>query len=154
MRMRSIAARAIAVTAVAVTFAGCGNGSDKSAGHFAAYACANGDEVTKALAAAPKPVRVDGASIANCFARNASGSDIQVLGAVLLPVAQQLGDQARSGDKAAAVQLGYLVGAVQRGGKRNGVAAELVRRIESESHGLTATHAAYERGLRAGLARG
>ena len=56
MRMRSIAARAIAVAALAITFAGCG--SDNSTGHFAAYACANGDDALNFVSATMRPASI------------------------------------------------------------------------------------------------
>ena len=59
---------------------------------------------------------------------------------------------------AAALRLGYLVGATHRGAARtSGLHAELIRRLES-SAGLedapAARRAAYARGLAAGRARG
>ena len=50
--------------------------------------------------------------------------------------------------------LGYLIGAAQRGNKRSGLGDELVRRLEAETGGLGSGRSDYERGVRAGLARG
>jgi hypothetical protein len=143
----------IALIAVALALiAGCG--ADRSESLPAA--CSEGPgAVTKALAEAPGKVVIDGITpISRCFNRDARGDDVQIVGSILVAVAQQLGDKARDGDKTAALRLGYLAGASQRGAKRNGLAGEMIRRIDAEVNGLGDRHSAYERGLRAGLARG
>src|SRR5205814_3910165 len=90
--------------------------------------------ILKALAAAPAPVRIEGVAISRCFNRGASADDTQVVGGDLLAVAQQLGVRA-TGDSegSAALRLGYLIGAARRGAVRNGLGAELVRRLEQET---------------------
>jgi hypothetical protein len=134
-----------------IAMVGCG--SDRSESLPAA--CTEGPAaVIKALANAPGAVTVDGTRISECFNRDARGDDVQIVGTTLLAAAQQLGDRARAGDQRAALQLGYLIGAARRGAKRNGLAAELIRRIESETTGLGAARGAYERGERAGSAQG
>jgi hypothetical protein len=131
--------------------AGCGG--DKSESLPAA--CTEGPEaITKALAKAPAAVTVDGTPISQCFNRDASGDDVQLVGGFLLAAAQELGDRARAGDEQAALQLGYLVGAARKGAERNGLAAEMIRRLGAETTGLGPARAAYRRGLRAGLAQG
>jgi hypothetical protein len=55
----------------------------------------------------------------------------------------------------AALELGYLIGAVERGGQHTGgVAAELVRRVEQDARALDAAPLAAVDALRAGLAAG
>lgn len=146
--MRSISLLVV----VAVVVAACGRDKDESL----PPACTQGFKaVAQALQKAPGNVRIDGVTpISRCFNVGASGDEIQIVGSSMLPVAQQLGDQARLGDTEAALRLGYLVGAVDRGAKRNGLADELRRRIESEASGLGPTRVPYARGLRAGLTRG
>jgi hypothetical protein len=128
-----------------VVLAGCG--SDRS--EKLPAACVQGPEAfMKALAKAPAAVTVEGTPISRCFNRDASGEDEQIVGTNLLAAAQQLADR---GD---ALQLGYLVGAARRGAERNGLAAELIRRLQQEPPHAMIASAAYKRGLRAGLAEG
>jgi hypothetical protein len=137
--------RIACIAAVAAVLAGCGGDRSESL----PAACTEGPEaVVKALAKAPGAVTLDGTPISHCFNRDANGDDVQIVGTSLLAAAQQLADR---GD---ALQLGYLVGAARRGAKRNGLGAELVRRLEAEASNLGTRQAAYRRGLRAGLAQG
>jgi hypothetical protein len=71
--------------------------------------------------------------------------------------ATRLSVRARRGDGPAAIQLGYLVGAVQRGAdETGGIHTDLVRRLESAAQtgpagALTgAADVVYRRGLAAG----
>jgi hypothetical protein len=138
---------AVAIASVAVLLAGCGSSRDESL----PAACTGGPAaVLKALARAPAPVTMHGTRISDCFVRDANGDALQILGTTLLAAAQQLGDRARGGDQHAAMQLGYLLGAARRGGVRNGLAAEMIRRLDSEARTLGPTRAAFRRGLRAG----
>jgi hypothetical protein len=142
----------IAALVLAAALAGCGgSGSEKLPA-----ACIQGPgAVLKALADAPGDVNIDGVRISQCFNRDAGGTDEQILGTNLLSAAQQLGDRAASDPEGdAALQLGYLIGAAQRGARRNGLAAELVRRLRQEQGSLPARSAAFRRGQRAGLAKG
>ena len=137
--------RIACIAATLALLAGCGG--DKSESLPAA--CTNGpDAVVKALAKAPAHVTIDGTPISECFNRDASGDDVQIVGTNLLAAAQQLSDRGQ------ALQLGYLIGAARRGAKRNGLGAEIVRRLEAESAALGRCRAAYTSGLRAGLAQG
>jgi hypothetical protein len=144
--------RVIALVCATALVAGCGG--DKAQPLPAA--CKEGPQaIVNALAKAPANVSIDGSTpISQCFNRGASGDDVQIVGTFLLSAAQQLGDRARQGDEQSALRLGYLVGAAQRGARRNGLGSEIVRRIEAETDGLGSARAAYQRGLRAGLAQG
>jgi hypothetical protein len=142
----------MAALVVVAALAGCGgSGSEKLPA-----ACIQGPgTVLKALAGAPGDVRIDGVPISQCFNRNAGGTDEQILGTNLLSAAQQLGDRAAADPEGtAALQFGYLVGAAQRGARRNGLAAELIRRLRQEQGSLPGRSAAFRRGHRAGLAKG
>jgi hypothetical protein len=142
----------IAALVLAAALAGCGgSGSEKLPA-----ACIQGPgDVLEALADAPGDVKIDGVRISQCFNRDAGGTDEQILGTNLLSAAQQLGDRAASDPEGdAALQLGYLIGAAQRGARRNGLAAELIRRLRQEQGSLPARSAAFRRGQRAGLAKG
>jgi hypothetical protein len=144
--------RALAGIAVLVALAGCGGDKSESLPR----PCTEGPAaILKALAKAPANVSIDGTTpISQCFNRDASGNDVQIVGTFLLSAAQQLGDRARQGDERSALRLGYLVGAAQRGARRNGLGSEIVRRIEAETDGLGSSRAAYQRGRRAGLING
>jgi hypothetical protein len=93
--------------------------------------CSEGPEpVLRALRAAPDPVRLaDGTALSECVARAGDDAELQMIGFAFTPVADRLNERATPD---AAVQLGYLVGAVRRGASRsNGIHVELVRRMES-----------------------
>src|SRR5947207_9798751 len=140
------------VIAVAAALVGCGGNGPES---LPAACTAGPGPIEKALAAAPAQVRVGGVPLSHCFTRDASADDVQIVGTNLLAVAQQLSDEAAPDPEgAAALRLGYLVGASRRGATRNGLAAELVRRLEQKGARLPAPSSAYRRGLRAGLAKG
>jgi hypothetical protein len=144
--------RRMAALALAAALAGCGSNSSERL----PAACIKGPgPVLTALAGAPGHVSIDGVRISQCFNRDAGGTDEQILGTNLLSAAQQLGDRAASDPEGdAALQLGYLIGAAQRGARRNGLAAELIRRLKQEQGSLPARSAAFRRGRQAGLAKG
>jgi hypothetical protein len=86
--------------------------------------------------------------------RARSDGDLQSVGAVLAQAADQLLHRAARAPSAA-LELGYLIGAVERGGRRtNGVSAELVRRVEQDGGALDRARAATTTALRQGLAAG
>jgi hypothetical protein len=94
--------------------------------------CLQGEEaLEEALAAAPDPVRLgDGTAISTCVEMASSAADQQNVGILVVGVAEELEEQAADGDEAAALRLGYLVGAVQRGAQRtSGIQLELAFRI-------------------------
>jgi len=89
--------------------------------------------VMAALATAPGAVAlVDGSRLSQCISDGTDDAELQNVGITFHNTAEDLRVKAREGaDAAAAVQLGYLVGATRRGAKRtNGVMLELQRRIE------------------------
>jgi hypothetical protein len=143
--------RRVLIVLVAALAVGCGDRSERLPA-----ACTGGPApIRRALASAPAAVRVNGTPISRCFNRDASADDVQLVGGSLLAVAQELGDAAASEPEGEpALRLGYLIGAARRGGSRNGLAAELLRRLDQESGDLPSRSAAYRRGLRAGLAKG
>jgi hypothetical protein len=146
--------RIAAVIGLVALLAGCGGGSDVHVTNLPAACAGDFGALVKALGAAPGPVRVDGEPISHCFTLSEDATDLQALGTSLLTAAQELGDKARAGDQKAALELGYLVGAVQKGAKRNGLGDEIVRRLEAETTIGAARKAAYDRGLRAGSSAG
>ena len=94
-------------------------------------ACSAGPEqVLEALRTARGEVRLTGGTLlSECVERASTDADLQIVGFALTPAADRLAGQET---EAAALQLGFLAGAVRRGAERtNGVAVELVRRMES-----------------------
>lgn len=123
--------RVFAATAFLVALAfvvGCGNSDDSTP-----VACLEGPEAyERALSAAPDEVLLEGETlISECLARNQSSGDLTRVGEALIETATKLNAEARAepGDDAA-VQLGYLLGAVERGAEESeGIHADLVRRL-------------------------
>jgi hypothetical protein len=113
-------------------------------------------QVRAALAEAPGSVRLDGTPLSRCISDASDSADIQQVGGVYLAVATELAPAARArpeGEEAA--QLGYLIGAVQRGSVgAQGVHYEMLRRLEQEARGLPSRSAAFRAGRRAGRSSG
>ena len=113
-------------------------------------------EVRAALAGAPGEVTVEGTRLSQCISGARDSADLQHVGAVYLAVATELAPPARVRPEGpAATQLGYLIGAVERGSQgAQGVHYEMVRRLEQEAHGLESRSAAFRAGKRAGRSSG
>lgn len=96
--------------------------------------CTEGDEgVRAALRSAPAAVRlVDGFTLSQCVHDGQDEAELQNVGLTFHTAAEALRVTAREGmDHAAALQLGYLIGATRKGAaKTNGVMLELQRRVE------------------------
>ena len=133
--------------------AGCGN-SDVAV----PVECKEGPQaVQTALATAPADVRLAGkVKISDCFPHAAGSGDVQQVGAIFVTTADQLADRTRTSPHSkAAVELGYLIGAVRRGaGTRMGVHYEAERRIEQSLVGLKTTTSEFRSGLAAGARSG
>ena len=114
--------------------------------------------MARALQAAPGQVALrDGTKLSTCLRRADSDAELQEVGLSYTSVASRLVQEVPRSD-AAALQLGYLVGAAQKGAaKTQGVGLELQRRLE-QAIGIggppTARKAAYQRGLAAGRRSG
>jgi hypothetical protein len=118
----------------------------------------------RALGDAPGSVRLRGETpISDCLVENQPGGDLATVGTAMVAAATKLNAEARAepgGD--ANVELGYLLGAAQRGADRtDGIHAELIRRLTAaaryspDNRPLPATFLdAYQRGFDAGRARG
>lgn len=121
---------ALTIAAVAVFAAGC-DGSDDST----PVACLEGaSDYLAALEAAPGEVRLDGeVPISDCLAANQSGGDLAEVGTAMLAAATELNAEARAQPGGASnLQLGYLLGAAQRGDEGSeGIHAELIRRLSA-----------------------
>jgi hypothetical protein len=111
--------------------AGCGSADEDTT----PVACLNGPAAyARALESAPGPVRLAGeVPISDCLVQNQSAGDLEELGAILVGLATDRNAEARADPGGApTVQLGYLIGAVQRGAEETeGIHAEFVRRLEA-----------------------
>ncbi|MEO8091464.1 MAG: hypothetical protein ABI726_01990 [bacterium] len=151
-----------ALASVAFALAGCG-GSDDEATTPAACLTGAGAYVT-ALAGAPDEVLLDGTTpIGDCLPDQQEAGQIASVGELLVAAATELNDQARRRPQGeATVQLGYLVGAVQRAAERSsGIHEDLARRVESAALFIepdqllpAAFQQRYEEGLATGRASG
>ena len=86
----------------------------------------------KALAAAPGTVEIAGETlISECLTRNQSGGDLSRVGEAMIETATQLNAEARAEPGGEAnLQLGYLLGAAERGAEESeGIHTDLVRRL-------------------------
>jgi hypothetical protein len=118
----------IIVCLLAGLAAGCGKQDDSTP-----VACLQGaDAYVSALAAAPGEVKLAGEiRISDCLAQNQQGGDLATVGTALVEAATELNAEARTdpgGD--ANLQLGYLIGAAQRGAdSTEGIHTDLLRRL-------------------------
>jgi hypothetical protein len=119
---------ALCVLALAVVAAGCGQPNDTTP-----VACLEGEGAyLKALDAAPGEAKLRGETlISECLAENQQAGDLATVGTALVGVATKLNTEARAkpgGD--ANLQLGYLLGAAERGASQtDGIHVELIRRL-------------------------
>jgi hypothetical protein len=148
--MKGWLAWAAAGVVVAACASGCGGGQDPPP-----TACSDGARtVLGALQHAPGDVSLEGGTlISTCVRRSLDTGQIQTLGFTYLAAANSELQLIPHSD-AAALQLGFLVGAVRRGAnKTNGVQLELVRRLDQVA-GVGGPpgprRAAYRRGMAAG----
>jgi hypothetical protein len=150
---------AIAVSALAI-LAGCGS-TDSST----PVACLEGTApYLVALKSAPGVVELKGETpISDCLVENQPGGDLATVGTAMVAAATTLNAEARAEPGGAAnVELGYLLGAAQRGADgTDGIHAELIRRLTAaaryspDNRPLPATFLdAYQQGFDAGHARG
>ena len=119
--------------------------------------CLRGEEaLEEALAAAPEPVRLGGGTpISTCVEQSSATADMQSVGVLVVNVAERLRKQAAEGDEAAARELGYLVGAVQRGAERtSGTHLELAFRISRVAGAVGDPSPAITGALTEGIAAG
>ncbi len=107
---------------------GCGSSDDSTP-----VACLEGSAAYKrALKAAPDEVLLeDETLISECLTRNQTGGDLSRVGEAMLETATALNAEAREDPGgAASLQLGYLLGAVERGAEESeGIHSDLVRRL-------------------------
>lgn len=108
--------------------ASCGSSDDSTP-----VACLEGSAAyERALKAAPDEVLLeDETLISECLTRNQTGGDLSRVGEAMIETATALNAEAREDPGGAAnLQLGYLLGAVERGAEESeGIHSDLVRRL-------------------------
>lgn len=107
--------------------AGCGDQDDSTP-----VACLEGAAAyEKALTDAPGEVRLAGETpISDCLTPNQTAGDLARVGEAMIETATELNAEARAEDGDAAVRLGYLLGAAERGSEESeGIHSDLVRRL-------------------------
>lgn len=145
----------------ALLVAGCGGREEPST----PVACLEGSEVyVRALAKVPAAITLDGETpIADCLAENQSGGDLATVGEAMVDAATELNAEAREDPGGqATLELGYLIGAAERGAERTeGIHADLIRRLvvaarfaPKDEPLSPAFLAVYEEGFDAGRAGG
>lgn len=122
-------AATVFVALLALTgLAGCGKQDDSTP-----VACLEGQDLyLAALAKAPGEVKLAGETpISDCLAENQQGGDLANVGETMVETATVLNGEARGvPESSAALQLGYLLGAAQRGADRTeGIHSDLIRRL-------------------------
>lgn len=116
------------VLLIAAVATGCSSQDDSTPAACLGFAPA----YEKALKNAPGEVLLGGETpISDCVAPNQSGGDLARVGEAMLEAATDLNAEARAEPGGgAALQLGYLLGAVQRGAEESeGIHSDLVRRL-------------------------
>ena len=125
--MRFVAA-AVLLSALALAAVGCGSQDDSTP-----VACLEGAVAyEKALREAPDGVLLGGETpISDCLAENQKAGDLSSVGEAMLETATALSAEGREEDGGdAAVRLGYLIGAAERGAETSeGIHSDLVRRL-------------------------
>jgi hypothetical protein len=155
--MRASTAAILVALAAATLAAGCG----RSQSDETPAACLDGASAyASALAAAPGAVTLAGGTpISDCLAENQNGGDLAGVGEAMVETATRLNAEVRAepgGD--ANLQLGYLLGAAQRGADRTeGIHTDLVRRLTVAARyapGRQPLTPAFYRAYRTGYAAG
>lgn len=148
------------LVALIIIVVGCSNSDDSTP-----VACLEGAQpYLEALEDAPGEVMLDDETpISDCLVENQAGGELAEVGATMLAAATKLNAVARGAPGGPAnLQLGYLLGAAQRGAaESDGIHAELVRRLSAaaryspDNRPLPAVfRRAYRRGYQAGLTDG
>lgn len=155
--MRFGTALSTLAVAGALAFGGCGDSEDGTP-----VACLDGKGAyLRALGTTPGEVRLSGeVPISDCLAQNQSGGELATVGATMIAVATELNSEAHRGRGNAAMRLGYLIGAAEKGAETTeGIHADLLRRLDAAAHYIprgaeprsALFQAAYEQGREAGL---
>ena len=127
-RAGGIGAALVAVLIAVCSLAGCSSSEDEDA----PAACLGGaDAYISALRAAPGDVRLQGETpISDCLTPDQEGGQLAAIGKEMIAAATELNAAAQKDPGGSeALQLGYLVGAVEKGSE--GIHADLGRRLDT-----------------------
>jgi hypothetical protein len=150
---------AIALLGASLVLATAGCGAKKN--DLAPAAClVTNQGYLRALESAPGPVRLAGTTpISECLVPEQDGGQLASIGQPMIRAATRLNAEARAGSAVAAVQLGYLAGAVAKGA--DPIHTDLARRLNAAAQfsqtggALPATfQRAFARGYAAGHTSG
>lgn len=116
--------------ALAALAAGCTSSEDEATPE----AClVDANVYLSALQAAPGEVRLQGTAISACLIDAQEGGELARVGEPMVIAATQLNGEARENPSGpAAIELGYLIGAVSRGA--DSIHTDLVRRLNSAAN--------------------
>lgn len=118
----------VSLAGLVLVLIGCGDQDDSTP-----VACLEGaGAYERALASAPDEVLLAGETpISDCLARNQTGGDLARVGEAMVDAATALNAEARAEPGGEAnLQLGYLLGAAERGAEESeGIHADLIRRL-------------------------
>jgi hypothetical protein len=121
---------ALSLILLAAGAVGCGQQDDSTP-----VACLEGSGTyLRALKAAPGEVTLDGETpISGCLVENQKGGELATVGTAMVEAATTLNAEAREEPGGEAnLELGYLLGAAQRGTEETeGIHAELIRRLSA-----------------------
>jgi hypothetical protein len=117
--------------------------------------CSNGPAAVRgALARAPDgEVAIEGVRLSECLVASSDAGPLASFGGSVIEVAADLARRARAGDERAALELGYLRGALRRGADPT-AHDELLFRLDQELSRVDRSAPAYRRGEAAGRERG
>jgi hypothetical protein len=144
---------AIVLVAGALLSSGCSEGGEEGV----SASCRQGSAaLSEALRDAPGRVTLGRTPLSDCIKDTSRTADLHDVGQAYVYVAARLADvAAEDPDGTAAMQLGYLMGALRRGRVgAQGVGYELTRRMRSEVQRVDVSSPAFRRGERAGRKRG
>src|SRR5262245_21851307 len=151
-RIRAGSRRLMAMAAIGVSVlaAGCGSKEEETA---PAACSASSDAYLRALQAAPGPVVLAGSTqISDCLVPSQEAGQQANVGQAMIVTATKLNNDARQNPgSVAAVQLGYLVGAVRKGA--DPIHADLVRRMNASAQ-YSQTGGTLPPGVEAAFSRG
>lgn len=140
--------------AALLALSSCGTSDEETPG-----AClTEGASYRQALTAAPGEVTLeDGTRISDCLVPEQEGGELARVGEAIVDAGTDLNARARQNPTGqSAIELGYLVGAVERGSK--GIHADLVRRLNAAARysprGAGLLPAEFERAFGRGYAAG
>ena len=117
--------------------------------------CSNGTRALRtALANAPDgDVSLEGVKLSDCLVPADDAGPLASFGGAVITVSAPLAERARRGDQEAAVELGYLRGALERGADP-GIHDELLFRLDQELIRVDRRSPAFRRGEAAGRDHG